>query len=121
MEPEDLKCLLGQFGQWYLVASQTIKEILEKEKTKNVFENDKFETGYKDAGGFLSESQEQLAENVEFDTGGMRPDSALLREFGLPVPIDFDNLGARGSRLDSHRRGTSSIVSSRGYREEQQA
>lgn len=67
----------------------------------------------------MTESQEQLAENVELDTGGMRPDSALLREFGLPVPIDFDNLAARGMKLDS-RRGTSSLISSRG-REEQQA
>ena len=48
MQSEDLKCLLGEFGQWYLAAKQNVKTINEQEQTKNVFANDTFETGYKE-------------------------------------------------------------------------
>lgn len=38
---------------------------------------------------------------MNLDMGDMRPDSALLREFGLPVPIDFDSFSSKGLKLES--------------------
>ena len=53
---------------------------------------DKFETGYKDDGFFSNQSRNSLPGlgKCDLDSGGMRPDSALLREFGLPVPRNYE-------------------------------
>lgn len=103
VELEDLKCVLGEFGQWFLATENDIKAITKQEETKNVFANDTFETGYKDQG---IESGATIAKNTNFDMGDMRPGSALLREFGLPVPIDFDSFSAKGLKLESqHSKG----------------
>lgn len=74
IELTDLKCLLGNFGSWYLAAEQDIKEITGKEQKKDPFANDTFET-FKGRG-----SADSSDDNVkDIDIGDLRPDSALLR------------------------------------------
>ena len=65
VELEDLKCILGEFGQWFLAHDKEIKAITKQEETKNVFANDTFETGYKESG---HDSQNRICKNLNFDT-----------------------------------------------------
>lgn len=70
-----------------------VKEVTEDEQKTTLFEDEKkdeFATGYNDkAAGLNQHSTSRRASKMKvdgLDTGGLRPSSALLREFGLPVP-----------------------------------
>ena len=65
------------------------------EQEKNVFDDhqsDKFETGVKnDRNMFSTASKSSFNGGFKgFDTGAMQPDAAMLREFGLPVPMSMN-------------------------------
>lgn len=62
----------------------------------------------------MQESDDQIAQEILLDTGNMRPDSSMLREFGLPVPIDFGQIGSRDLKLDSKQMKNSPLLSSHG-------
>ena len=91
----DFKSVLAQSFQWYQASTETIKSITKSEQTKNLFDDgqqDKFETGFKDDRVFSANSKgSSFAANFAgFDTGGIQPDAAMLREFGLPVPLHMN-------------------------------
>ena len=92
----DFKYVLAQAFQWYQRFQAKIKAIIESEQTKNLFDDgqsNKFKTGYKDfvdafKKGMNGEDSYQPLSGLS--TGDMKPDAALLREFGLPVPRNFE-------------------------------
>ena len=91
----DFKSVLAQCFQWYQASIATIKQITKSEQTKNLFDDgqqDKFETGFRDDKAFSANSKGDTfdANFAGFDTGGMQPDAAMLREFGLPVPLHMN-------------------------------
>ena len=92
---QDFKCVLAQCFQWYQTFDKTVKEITETEQNKNVFDDhqsDKFETGVKNERNmFSTASKSSFTGGFKgFDTGAMQPDAAMLREFGLPVPMSMN-------------------------------
>ena len=51
----------------------------------------------------------------------MRPNSTLLREFGLPVPIDFDKMDINVSKPNSQLSWNSPVLTPHDFKNDQQA
>ena len=110
VEIEDFKFILAQCFQWYQKELKTVKTVIEAEQKTTLFDEgnkDQFETGYdvKDKNAGLmqlatADGESPFPKINGLDTGGIRPSSAMLRDFGLPVPHDHSNRGG-GARLSA--------------------
>ena len=112
VEFEDFKSVLAQCFQWYQTSNDTIKKITESEQKTNLFEDgqqDKFETGFKEDRVFSANSKgSSFAANFNgFDTGSIKPDAAMLREFGLPVPMHMNEEFLKRGSMSKNDAGSS--------------
>ena len=89
MDERDFKFILSQAFKWYQTSTYISSGIAESEKNQNVFndaQSDKFQTKSEKQMFTKASRGSSFKEFTGFDTGGIQPDVAMLREFGLPVP-----------------------------------